>query len=290
LEYLKLLLKRVYVKGRDTKITSSDFFYERVTAETEQVLIDDMHQYFDFQFLFSDITADMVVNPKNNTSFELPYSESPKICGSSNFPPRNLDPSSARRILYMVFSDYYHFKQDNNDEYKQTRQVSDDFNGKNLFTDFTTLDFNNVYNFWAQCIQFYLSHKTKIEPPMNNVTKRNLISKMGASFMDWVYIYFSKESGRLDSLVSKKEAFNDFIKSQKSKFSPNRFKKSLEAFCEYENYTLNPVSMQNDAGRIIRTVKDDYGKRATVEMIYIQTIPTIKEEPTEEPTEEPLDF
>ncbi len=271
LEYLKFLLKRVYVKGRDTKITSSDFFYERVTKETELVLIDDMDPYFNFQYLFSDITSDMVVNPKNQASFELPFSESPKICGSSNFPPRDLDPSSARRILFMVFSDYYHFKRDNNKEYKQTRQVSDDFGKKNLFTDFDTKDYNNVFNFWAQCIQFYLSSNEKIEPPMNNVTKRNLISRMGASFMDWVYVYFSEESGRLNNLVSKKDAFIDFTKSQKSKFSSNRFKKSLQAFCEYNNYILNPVEMQNDVGRIIKAEKDEYGKRVTKEMIYIKT-------------------
>lgn len=293
LEYLKHLLKRVYVKGRDTKITSSDFFYERVTKETDIVLIDDMDRYFPFQFLFSDITSDMVVNPKNNKSFELPFSDSPKICGSSNFPPRNIDPSSARRILYMVFSDYYHYKQDESSEYKQTRQVSDDFNGKNLFTNFNTLDFNNVFNFFAQCIQFYLSHNEKIEPPMNNVTKRNLLAVMGASFIDWVYVYFSEETGRLDNFVSKKDAFLDFSKSSKSKITANRFKKSLVAFCKYNNYILNPIEMQNDAGRIIQTVRDDYNKRVTTEMIYIKTkeLPkTETEEPKTENEKDNLDF
>lgn len=285
LEYLTTLLKRAYIHGRSKKLTSNDFIYERVTRDTEMLFIDDMNQYFDFQHFFSDITSSMIINPKNSSSFELSFADSPKLCGTSNFPPKELDPSTSRRILFMVFSDYYHF---NNGDYKQTRQVSDDFDGKKLFDDFNTNDFNNVFNFWAQCIQFFLSHKEKVDPPMNNVTKRNLISEMGAAFNDWVYVYFSEESEKLNKLVSRPEAYIDFRKKTSSKMSNNKFKKSLIAFCKYNNYILNPKEYQNKDGRIIKNITDTYNKRISTEMLYIKTEkqPT---EPTQKEDDE-LDF
>lgn len=270
LDYLNLIMKnRFYIPGRNKNATQNDFIYDGVTRLTDYIFIDDMNQYFDFQHFFSDITASMKINPKNNKSFELKFEESPKLCGTSNFPPRDLDPSTARRILFMVFSDYYHYNKDN--EYNQTRQVSDDFGGKNLFDDFNDTDFNNVYNFWAQCVQFYLNSKNKIEPPMENVTKRNLISEMGAAFNDWVYIYFSEESGRLDSYVSKPEAYADFKKKTSSKLSSNRFKKALGAFCKYNNYILNPLEYRNAKGRIIKNLPNQYGERVSTEVFYIKT-------------------
>ena len=115
-------------------MTKNPHIYDRVTEYTDMVLVDDANQYLPFEFFYDTITGVMTVNPKNNKSYEIPFTKSPKFCFTSNFPLRNSDDSTEARVLYTVFSDYYHEKTEQN-TYRQTRKIADDF-GKNLFDDY----------------------------------------------------------------------------------------------------------------------------------------------------------
>jgi hypothetical protein len=277
--YLNNILKRrFYLKGRDEKLTQNDFIYHGVTEDTDYIMIDDSSQYLKFDFFFSEITGSLKVNPKNAQPFEIPFSKAPKFIISSNFTIRDADPSTARRLLYTVFSDYYHFNKD--DEYKQERQVSADFGGRNLFKDFTEAEWNAYYNFCAQCTQFFLAHPYKVNPPMDNVTKRSLHAEMGDAFEGWAEAFFAtmllnegsmqEEPKYLDNYFSKEMAFEDFMKATKQgKWTTNKFKKALKAFCKLNNYILNPKDLQNAPGRIVQKID---GK--SQEAIYIRTIAT----------------
>lgn len=276
--YLNNVLKRrFYLKGRDEKLTQNDFIYHGVTDDTDYIMIDDASQYIKFDFFFSEITGSLKVNPKNGQPYEIPFSKAPKFVISSNFTIRDADPSTERRLLYTVFSDYYHFNKE--EEYKQVRQVSDDFEGRNLFKDFTEEEWNAYYNFCAQCIQFFLKHPRKINPPMDNVTKRSLQSEMGDAFIGWADAFFAtketnpvtfeEESFKyLDQYFSKDHAFDEFMKATKmNKWTPNKFKKSLKAFCKLNGYIFNPKDLHNATGRIIQRLE---GK--SQEVIYIRTV------------------
>jgi hypothetical protein len=263
-DYLEKIMKsQFFIPGRSKKAVDSDFLFDGVSKDTDYVFIDDMNQYFPFQQFFSEITGKMKVNPKNAKGFTIDFEDSPKLCGTSNFPPINLDPSSQRRILFTVNSDYYHHNKDN--EYKQTRRVSDDFNGKDLFNDFTEKEYLDFYVFCAQAVQFYLSSPEKIEPPMDNVRKRNLMAEMGDAFRNWASVYFSKDNNKLDIHISRPEAYEDYKKSGGKK-SSNSFKKSVKAFCKFNNYIFNPVDEGVKDGRIIQTID---GK--TQECFFIKT-------------------
>jgi hypothetical protein len=274
----KILKRRVYLKGRDPKLTQNDFIYHEVTEDTDYVLIDDATQYLNFDFFFSEITGSLKVNPKNGSPFEIPFEKSPKFCFTSNFAMRNMDPSTSRRLLLSVFSDYYHSNDD--DEYKQVRKVSDDFGGKNLFTDFDYNQYNKYYNFISQCVQYFLSEEEKMNPPMDNVTKRNLKAEMGDMFEGWAEAFFStifspdEGSGfkYLNQFVSKEMAFEEFCKATaQKKWSQAKFKKALKAFCQYNNYVFNPKEYHNSGGRIIKSID---GK--SQEVFYIDTTPADK--------------
>lgn len=284
-DYLEKIMKhQFFIPGRSKKAVDSDFLFDGVSKDTDYVFIDDMNQYFPFQQFFSEITGKMKVNPKNAKGFTIDFEDSPKLCGTSNFPPINLDPSSERRILFTVNSDYYHHNKDN--EYRQTRRVSDDFNGKDLFNDFTEEDYLNFYTFCAQAIQFYLSSPEKIDPPMNNVRKRNLMAEMGDPFRNWASVYFDKENNNLDTHISRANAYEDYRKSGGKK-NANSFKKSIKAFCKFNNYVFNPVDEGVKNGRIIRSID---GK--TEECFYIKTTISsnaIVSEQTES-TEDDLNF
>ncbi|MFY0481425.1 primase-helicase family protein [Flavobacterium sp. PLA-1-15] len=266
----KILKRRVYLKGRDPKLTTNDFIYHEVSEDTDYILIDDATQHLNFDFFFSEITGSLKVNPKNGSPFEIPFEKSPKFIFTSNFALRNVDPSTARRLLITVFSDYYHGL--NEEEYKQVRKVSDDFDGQNLFTDFGWDQYNHYYNFCAQCLQFYLSTEEKINPPMDNVTKRTLQAEMGEAFIGWADAFFLQrdvfgEYLYLDKDFSKEDAFDLFQKDAKvTKWTTTKFKKCIKAYCKWNGWVMNPKDMLNSANRIIKTINNK-----SQEVIYIDT-------------------
>jgi hypothetical protein len=271
-----ILKRRFYIKGRDAKVTQNDFIYHGVTEDTDFILIDDANQYLDFAFFYSEITGSLKVNPKNGQPYEIAFKDSPKFLITSNFTIKDDGPSTARRLLFCSFSDYYH--ENNNDEYKESRNISSDFGGRNLFTGFTESEWNAYYNFCAQCIQFFLSHPNKISPPMDNVTKRSLRAEMGDAFEGWADAFFATmdtnpstlkdEPKYLDNYFSKETAFEDFMKATKlGKWTTNKFKKAIKAYCQLNGFIFNPKDLQNAPGRIVQKID---GK--TQEAIFIRTL------------------
>lgn len=265
-------MKSVTLDGRKPKLTDDQFIYENVTRHTDYILVDDANQYLNFQFFFAPLTGELTVNPKNNQRFIIPFEDVPKFSLTSNFVIRNLDSSTERRLLYAVFSDYYH--QNSNEFYNETRSPKDDF-GKNILNeDFTEAEWNDFYNFMQQCCSFYMNHD-KIEPPMNNVEKRNLLSIMGNAFHSWADVYFSEENNTLNVKVDKLEAFETFKKATGAKlWTAQKFTKSIRAWCQYQEYELNPKDLQNAQGRIIGRATQPDGTTKSVEQIYIKTTKT----------------
>ena len=268
---IRFFMKSVTLNGRNPKLTENPHVYDRVTEHTDYILVDDADQYLNFGFFFNALQGDMEVNPKNNQSYEIPFEHVPKFCITSNFTLRNIDPSTEGRILYTVFSDYYHVQTDGGD-YTEDLTIRDDL-GKNLFNDYTDEEWNNDFNFFAYCLQFYLSvpRSIKINPPMDNVNKRNLRTEMTEVFKNWADVYFDKDKGACDKLVQRSEAFDDFENiSGQNKWTMNKFTKALTAWCRYTDYVqeLDPKELQNKRQRIIR-----YPNGKTAEMIFIKTKP-----------------
>jgi hypothetical protein len=280
-----ILKRRFYIKGRDAKVTQNDFIYHGVTEDTDFILIDDANQYLDFAFFYSEITGSLKVNPKNGQPYEIPFKDSPKYLITSNFTIKDDGPSTSRRLLFSSFSDYYH--ENNHDEYKESRNISSDFGGRNLFTGFTDTEWNAYYNFCAQCIQFFLSHPNKISPPMDNVTKRSLRAEMGDAFEGWADAFFAtmqsdpgtlEETPKyLDNYFSKAMAFDEFIKATRvQKWTTNKFKKALKAYCQLNQYVFNPKDLQNAPGRIVQKIDN-----TSQEAIYIRTIEVLTAVPAD---------
>lgn len=262
MSYPKYFMKTEYLPGKNNKMTENKHLLENVTEHTDYIITDDAHEYLNFTFFFPMITGPWTINPKNTKSFTLDYSQSPKMGFSSNFPPRNNDPSTERRILYTVFSDYYH---DITEEFAEARTPRDNY-GKNLFQDFTDEEWNSALNLGAQCIQLYLNYD-KISPPMENVTQRQLKGLMGDAFLGWADVYFSEESGNINTSIVRTEAMDDFVRTQGIKgWSSKKFGAALKAWCKFYGHTFNPKDIANPKGRIIEN-KD--GK--TQELIHIRT-------------------
>jgi hypothetical protein len=272
LKFPRYFMKSETLPGRDDRMTENKHILENINEHTDYVMVDDCHEYLKFSFFYPMITGEWHINPKNTKSFVLSYQQGPKLAFSSNFAPHNADPSTERRLLYTLFSDYYHHGP--SDSHPQERSPKDEF-GCNLFTDFDEHEWNLSLNFGAQCLQFYLAMDHKINPPMDNVNARNLLAEMGMAFKDWADVYFSPESSRIDTEIVKDEAFDDCLKIVKNnKWTANKFKKALVAWCKFNHFKLNPKHLCTDdkGKRIIRKIDN-----VTKEMIYVETKPASNE-------------
>lgn len=272
----------VSLSGRNPLLTNNPHIYDKVTKQIDMIIVDDCSEYLKFDFFYGDITGDMNPNPKQTQSYSIPFDESPKFWFDSNFGDRDSSESTMRRKLVTSFSDYYH---ENNGSYQETRQPADDFEGKRLFYDFSHQDWNNMYNLLGQCLHFYLSCPDKIKPPMNNIQKRNLLSFMGNRFFEWAEVYFSPENGKLNTLICKADAKEDYTSSEKIRdLSTQKFTEYCKKYAAYHGYEFNPSDFTNNQDRILR---DFHGKRQ--EAIYFRTkavevVPDSTEQPSKKNT------
>lgn len=271
---LAKMMPTVVLSGRNPKLMDNPHVFDRVTKFTDMLLVDDCDRFLGTGQFYDNITGDMTVNPKNNQSYSIAFEDSPKLAFTTNYVPADFDPSSEARLLYMVFSDYYHQRTQEND-YLESRSIRDDF-GKDLYGyDYTDEEWNLDLNFFAQCCQFYLQHsREKMQPPMANIITRKLKADMGESFEEWATGYFSEESGRLDQELEKQQVVDDLKREVPilAKMTPQKFQQKLAAFvalCPYID-ELNPKELCNSSGRIQR--KRMVGDMArTMDMLYLRS-------------------
>ena len=256
---------------RPMAVLDNPHVFDQVNQFTDFILVDDCSKYLNVSLFYDLVSGGMTVNPKNNRSFYIDFMDSPKFGFTTNYVPSEFDPSTNDRLLFMVFSDYYHAKTMLND-YLESRSIRDDFN-KNLMTDYNETEWNNDINFFAQCLVFYLKmvdKGIKIQPPLDNILKRKYKSDMGANFEDWAYQYFSEDSEHLDCCIVREEALEDFKRfANMPRCTMQRFTKALNGFanlCPYVS-SINPPDLLNSSGRLMKKVE---GK--TKEMIYVRTV------------------
>lgn len=280
---LEKLRRTVHMSGRTGDITKNPHWLDEVNQFTQLLQIDDLDEKTPASFFYDSITGSMTVNPKSNRLFTLPFTKSPKIGLTTNYVPSDFDPSSEARMIYMVYSDYYHQQTENND-YLETRSIRDDF-GKALYMeDYTESEWNADFNFVLQCEQFYLWLKRqyptlKLQPPMENIKTRKLKLDMGENFEEWAYQYFSEDGEHLDCQLVRTDVFDDFKRySGVQSIKMKSFSKKLRAFSQICPYIheMDPEGYRNSQGRNIETrpSSDPLNPQATktVEMVYMRSM------------------
>lgn len=293
-----------YIGGRRKEITEkTEFIYDGYTRFHNFIEVDDLYEFADFNFFYTQVTGKREVNSKHISKQILDYDESGKMIISSNFELQNTDNSTIARILNAAVSDYYHEKTKYND-YRETRSPYSKF-GRMLFDEFTEEEWNKFYNFMAYCIQLQMRF-FKIQPPMADLEKRQLRRQMvkGVSrdeeFFKWANHYFQvcdgprpdfspEDKGYFNVLIKREAAFENFKATltdvQARKFKSTLFRSSLKAWCEYYGYELNPVAICTGSNaeedrRILKTIE---GK--TTECFFISTAP-VSDNDAEKLTEE----
>lgn len=284
---LPLLLQTVRLSGRNPKLMDNNHVFASVSRHTKMLLVDDCVRNFNFGEFFDVITGGITVNRKGIDPYELSFTDAPKIAFTTNYVPTMLDASTDARLLYVVFSDYYHNHSVEGDDYRETRTIRDDF-GKSLFaSDYTEEEWNADLNFLLQCERFYLRvlpTGDKLQPPMENILLRKRKQDMSGNFEQWAEAYFHPTNrDHLDRLIPVKDALDDFRQvSGLRDMTSNGFTRKLRAFARYCPYIaeMNPYDLctvkpdggkQN--GRILKRLKDGMGLAmgSPVDHFYMKT-------------------
>lgn len=266
----KMLTNRFLIDGKNKSITQDKHIFHGLTKFNEYIQIDDADKYLDFKFFYTKITNSIVVNPKNTQPYEIPFEVAPKIVYITNYGIPNLTGSDMGRILFVSFSDYYHAKTEG---YIEERRISHDFGGKNLYSDFDSVQWNIFYNFMLQCLQFYLQNRSKeFTAPINNIEINNLRASMGDNFIDWANGYFNEDV--FNTYIPRKEIQDDYMqKAGRAAKSPNAFKKALKSYCQMKGWVFNPKELLGSDNTIKRELPrtGPHEKRQIVEHFYFKT-------------------
>lgn len=269
------------LSGRNPKLLENQFAFEQVSKHLGIVVVDDCDEYLPFKQFYDNITSDITINTKNVSAYTLPFNDAPKFAFTTNYVPKEFDGSSVGRMLFVVFSDYYHQRTEDND-YLETRQIRTDFN-KDLFgSNYTEAEWEADINFILQCVRFYLSVASlpvKIEPQMGNIIFRKYLRDMSDNFREWAEGYFAiDENGNGDNLnreIIREKAYEDYKRfSGVSKITMQKFSKQLKGFCFTCDYIdcLNPEELHTSGGRILRRIEDPIThQKVQKEMIYLRT-------------------
>ena len=289
------------LSGRNPKLLENQFAFEQVSKHLGIVVVDDCDEYLPFKQFYDNITSDITINTKNVSAYTLTFNDAPKFAFTTNYVPKEFDGSSVGRMLFVVFSDYYHQRTEDND-YLETRQIRSDFN-KDLFgSNYTEEEWEADINFVLQCVRFYLSVASlpvKIEPQMGNIIFRKYLRDMSDNFREWAEGYFAiDENGNGDNLnteIIREKAYEDYKRfSGVSKITMQKFSKQLKGFCFTCDYidSLNPEELHTSGGRILRRIEDPVThKKVQKEMIYLRTkqeAERLKNPPPPPPVQQPL--
>lgn len=260
-----LLKSNHQLNGKNPKLSQDEHKYDGLTEHHRYIFLEDAHEYLDLTFLYTDVTGNIGVNPKGKQPYTIPFKKAGKISVTTNYGIKNADQlSTKRRILYTVFSDFYHAK-DEVGEYREHHDPSIDF-GKQLIDDFNEEEFNLFYNTAAYALSFFLSAKKKVSPAMDNVNVRNLVEAIGQNMLEWADVYFDEEGDNLNRLIIREEVYEDFMfHNPHSKMSAQGWKDRLEKYCRLNGFQFNPTRFLGKKGNIIKkTEQRIYDKKFNI--------------------------
>lgn len=232
-----------YISAADIGKKSNDqFLLESVEKITTNVLFDDANPYFPYkELLFNAVTGDWTINKKNKSKFSIKSENRPVPAVTSNHGVPNVSESFTDRMIFVPFADYYHAA--NPEIHQRQLKVQTDV-GMNMFSsDFTQKDWLQYFNTVAHCIQFAMNQDEKVNPPMENVDRKNILTKIGDNFKEAADAYFFADPANTFDRDIEKDELKDEILGAKSKTGARIFKEKLKLWCDYHQLIFNPLDL-----------------------------------------------
>lgn len=237
------LIPTEIIDGKKKNIEDDNHLYELVDERTQAIVFDDVRVNFPFEWLFSQITRGLEVNPKGERRTKLPPK---KFIINTNHALNGEGNSFRRRQYPIAFSDYYN----------EHRTVGDEF-GHQLFHEWEQGQWDLFYNFIATCIQIYLRYGLQHRIPEEDIERRRMRQTMGEKFLDWAQLVFDEEIDHtgdpvgifLNKKCERNYLFGRFLDqypSERRYTDSKKFKEKLQIYCEYAGLEFNPTALKED--------------------------------------------
>jgi len=237
------MVKTVRVDGKNFKL-DKNFAFQRVDLDTRVVAIEDTRKRVDFEGFYSLITEGITVEKKNKDELYIPYKDSPKIMFTTNYSISQSGVHSRRRQKVFEFAPYYGMERTPQDEF-----------GHKLFDDWDKDEWNRFYNFFAFCVQDYLSNGVQEYGMTESMIRKNLRNQYGDEFAE----YFEEISGSSE-WVGIDMVHQEFLNSyglDKKDYSRKRFSNGLKYGCEIFGLNLEVKKHVLERGKVaIRVISD----------------------------------
>jgi hypothetical protein len=217
---LKQLINVVIIDGKNFKF-DKNFAFERVSLDTQLILIEDVEKGFLFEKLFSIVTEGMAVEKKGKAEFYIQFCYSPKIGITTNYAINGDGSSHERRRIDVELSQFYNI----------THRPIDDF-GHMLFDDWNIDEWQRFDNFMIGCVQLYLS-RGLIPYSLHNLKLKRFKNGVGPDFYD-----FMTEEIKDNQEYDKKEQLIAYNKYSGIDAKQNSFTKWIKKYSEYSGRQL----------------------------------------------------
>lgn len=217
--FIAKFIQAEHITGRFIDINNT-FIWSDLSSRTKLVVLDDLPENFEFDWLFPYINGDWVINRKGKQVDMIPYSYSPKIVITTFSEIAGKGVSVDYRKWELPFSDYYN----------ASHSPIDDF-GKCFFTDWDIEDWKYAYMLIADCVQLYLNYGPVLTQEI--LWESKIEVEIGMDFTSWADNYFSNPS-YLNQTISRRKLYELFYKEDNARrtcVSSTAFKYKLAKYC-----------------------------------------------------------
>jgi hypothetical protein len=207
---LSHMKKLVTIDGKSFNFEKS-FAYQLVSADTQVLCFDDVKKHFDFERLFSVVTEGLTLEKKNKDAIKIPFTKSPKVAITTNYPIKGKGNSFERRKWEIYFSNFY------------TKEFTPlvEF-GKLMFGEWNEDEWCAFDNYMIENLMFYLKNGL-IKGNFKNVDINKLAINTNYDFALWCGIIGDRNNKmlRLNEKIYTNDLYYDFI-SEFTDYGPNR--------------------------------------------------------------------
>ena len=209
---------------------NKSFPYQTVAMDSQILVWDDVKKNFNFEKKFSLVTEGITLERKNKDAISLTVEESPKILISTNYVIKGDGNSHDRRRHEIEIGQYYGKDLTPYDEF-----------GKQLFDDWTELEYIAFDNYMVYCLQTYLENGL-IKQFAKNLKIRKLIAQTSKDFVDWI----EEENITKQSRLTKSDFFQKFINDNQDYnnkvFKRNTLNRWIQKYAGFKGYEFKQNS------------------------------------------------
>jgi hypothetical protein len=210
---ISMVKKNITIDGKSFSFNKS-FPYQRVSADTQVLVFDDVSRNFDFEKLFSIITEGITLEKKNKDEIKIPFERSPKIIITTNYAIKGVGTSHERRKWELEFAQHY----------TKSYTPETEF-GHQFFSGWDDCEWNKFDSYMISNLQLYLKNGF-VKAKYKNLKERHLIASTSMDFFEWA-----------------KDSFNTMTKVGHENFGQSIFNNFVEANPDYSPRGNNSLKL-----------------------------------------------